>query len=178
VGSEQLARGHRRAQSRIVQNGQVLIHGACHCGNIAFDLAWDPDPTQIPARACGCTFCVKHGGLWTSNPRGTLAISIRDPQAVSKYAFGTHTADFHVCARCGVAPVVTSQIDGHTYAVVSVNAFEGIDRGMLKTAPASFDAEDEGMRLARRKRNWIANVTFETGDGVAFRMLKSNSVPG
>ena len=33
-------------------------------------LTWDPDPKEIPARACDCTFCQKHGGVWTSNPRG------------------------------------------------------------------------------------------------------------
>jgi hypothetical protein len=68
---------------------------------------------EIPARACGCSFCVKHGGVWTSNPEGGLRIRVKDPFAVSKYAFGTHTADFHVCSRCGIAPVVTSAIDGH-----------------------------------------------------------------
>jgi hypothetical protein len=28
----------------------MRIHGSCHCGNIAFDLAWEPDPAEIPAR--------------------------------------------------------------------------------------------------------------------------------
>ena len=139
----------------------MLIQGSCHCGNIRFGLAWDPDPAQIPARACGCTFCVKHGGLWTSNPAGSLTVRVKDPQVVSKYAFGTHTADFHVCSRCGVVPVVTSTIDGRLYAVVSVNAFENVDAALLKRAPVTFDGEDEGARLARRKRGWIPDVRWE-----------------
>lgn len=136
----------------------MLIHGKCHCGNISFALSWEPDPGEIPARACTCSFCVKHGGVWTSNPGGALAVSVKDPAAVSKYAFGTRTADFHICTRCGVVPVVTSMIDGHLYAVVSVNAFEGVDPSLLRRASASFDGEGEDTRLARRKRNWIANV--------------------
>ena len=68
------------------------------------------------------------------------------------------TAEFHICARCGIVPVVTSRIDGHLYAVVSVNAFEGVDESLLRRAPASFDGEGADSRLARRKRNWIANV--------------------
>ena len=79
---------------------------------------------------------------------------------MSKYAFGTKTADFHVCARCGVVPVVSSRIDGRLYAVVSVNAFEGIDAARLKRSPANFDGEGTDSRLERRKRNWIPNVEF------------------
>jgi len=136
----------------------VLIKGRCHCGNIAFSLTWEPDPVEIPARACGCSFCVKHGGVWTSNPKGSLRVAVQDLSLVSKYAFGTRTADFHVCARCGIVPVVTSRIDGHLYAVVSVNAFEGVEPARVQRAPMDFDREGTDDRLARRKRNWIADV--------------------
>jgi hypothetical protein len=60
-------------------------------------------------------------------------------------------------------PVVTSQIDGRLYAVVSVNAFEGVDPTRIWRAPASFDGEGTDSRLARRKRNWIADVEFQSG---------------
>ena len=53
----------------------MLIRGSCHCGNISFELNWLPDPTEIPARACNCSFCTKHGGVWTSLPTGSLRIS-------------------------------------------------------------------------------------------------------
>jgi hypothetical protein len=137
-----------------------LIRGKCHCGNLSFSLLWDPLPAEIPARACGCSFCVKHGGVWTSHPRGTLEVSVQDPAARSLYTFGTKTAVFHVCARCGIVPVVTSRIDGRLYAVVSVNAFEGIEPSRLKRSPANFDGEGTDSRLERRKRNWIADVRF------------------
>ena len=138
----------------------MLIHGRCHCGNIAFTLTWEPDPREIPARVCGCSFCTKHGGVRTSHPGGALRVRVEDPSRVSRYAFGTRTADFHVCTRCGIVPVVSSRIDGRLYAVVSVNAFEGVDASLLRRAPASFDGEGEDSRLARRKRNWIAEVEF------------------
>jgi hypothetical protein len=141
----------------------MLIHGKCHCGNIAFSLSWEPDPVEIPARACDCSFCTKHGGVWTSNPKGALEVAVKDPSLVSQYAFGTRTAEFHICARCGIVPVVTSRIDGHLYAVVSVNAFEGGMQSLFRRAPASFDGEGTESRLARRKRNWIADVRFVEG---------------
>lgn len=138
----------------------MLIQGKCHCGNISFSLIWAPDPAEIPARACTCSFCVKHGGVWTSTPTGALEVVVKDPSLVSKYAFGTRTAEFHTCAQCGTVPVVTSRIDDHLYAVVSVNAFEGVNQSLLVRTPASFDGEGNETRLARRKRNWIANVRF------------------
>ncbi|HWH40759.1 MAG TPA: hypothetical protein VNU21_13030 [Usitatibacter sp.] len=139
----------------------MLIHGSCHCGNVSFDLTWDPDPVEIPARACGCSFCTKHGGVWTSNPRGSLTVRMGNARATTAYAFGTHTARFHICTRCGVPVVVTSEIAGRTYAVVNVNSFDNVDPAMLKRTPASFDGEDEGTRLARRQRNWIPDVRIE-----------------
>lgn len=138
----------------------MVIQGKCHCGNVSFALTWEPDPAEIPARACGCTFCVKHGGVWTSNPRGVLRVTVKEPAARSVYNFGTKTADFHVCARCGIVPVVTSRIDGRVYAVVSVNAFEGIEPSRLQRSPANFDGEGTDSRLERRKRNWIPDVEF------------------
>jgi hypothetical protein len=138
----------------------MLIHGKCHCGNIAFSLTWEPDPAEIPARACGCSFCVKHGGVWTSNAKGALRVAVRDAGRVNRYAFGTRTAEFHICKGCGAVPVVTSEIDGRLYAVVSVNAFDNVDPSMLRRAPISFEGEEVDSRLERRKRGWIGDVRF------------------
>jgi hypothetical protein len=136
----------------------VLIKGNCHCGNIAFELDWEGDPIEIPARACGCSFCVKHGGVWTSNPDAKLAVAIRDTSLVSRYAFGTGTATFLVCSRCGAVPLVTSEIANHLYAVVNVNVFENVDQSLLRRTTATFEGEGIEARLTRRSRNWIADV--------------------
>lgn len=141
----------------------MRISGKCHCGNIAFELEWDESPPKIPARACGCSFCVKHGGVWTSNPKSRLAVVIREPSLVSNYVFGSRTATFHVCARCGTVPLVTSEIANRLYAVVNVNALENIAESWLDRAAAKFEGEDVESRLARRKRNWIADVRIVEG---------------
>jgi hypothetical protein len=142
----------------------MLITGSCHCGNITFRLDWTPEPTEILARACTCSFCSKRGGLWTSCPAGALKISVRDRTLLSRYLFGTRTAEFLVCAKCGVVPVVTSLIKDHLYAVVSVNAFDHVDAAMIRRSAASFDGESEQARLERRTRNWISKVTVVYGD--------------
>jgi hypothetical protein len=139
----------------------MLINGKCHCGNIAFTLGWEGEPPEIPARACGCSFCTKHGGVWTSNPKSSLTVVIRDAVLLSKYAFGTKTAEFYVCSRCGVVPLVTSEIEDRLHAVVNINVFENVDPSWLRRAPADFEGENLELRLARRKRNWIADVRIE-----------------
>jgi len=141
----------------------MVIQGRCHCGNISFSLRWEPDPAEIPANACQCSFCAKHGGVWTAHPGGALKVLVEEPALVSRYAFGTRTAEFHVCSRCGVVPVVTSRIDGRLYAVVNVNAFEGVDPSLLRRASTSFDRQKTESRLARRKRRWIAEVEILDG---------------
>ena len=139
----------------------MKLTGQCHCGNIALTLDWPDGSAGIPARACGCSFCVKHGGVWTSNANARLTVTIRDPARVTRYAFGTKTATFHVCARCGAVPFVTSEIDDHDYAVVNVNVLENVDPAWLRRAPADFEGESVESRLARRKRNWIADVRMQ-----------------
>lgn len=138
----------------------MVITGACHCGNISFELTWDPDPAEIPARACNCSFCVKHHGVWTSNPGGTLTVTVADPSQVSDYFFGTRTARFHVCARCGVVPLVTSLLDDKLHAVVNVNAFDNVAPSLLRPDSVSFEGESIELRLARRRRNWISDVRW------------------
>lgn len=139
------------------------IHGKCHCGNIVYRLLWPQSEGKIAVRACSCTFCTKHGGVYTSHPDARLTARIIDEALLSKYAFGTQTAEFFVCRRCGAVPFVTSTIDGADYAVVNVNTFEDVDAPELETSTTDFDDESTEERLARRKRNWIAQVGVEIG---------------
>ena len=138
----------------------MLIPGRCQCGNISFILEWLPDPIEIPARACSCSFCTTHAGVWTSCPAGKLQVQIRNSALVNKHRFATETAQFHVCRRCGDVPVVTSQIDGQVFAVINTNALQGIAPALLKPQSASFDGESVEARMARRRQHWIADVVM------------------
>ncbi|BCT93425.1 hypothetical protein LYSHEL_24490 [Lysobacter helvus] len=136
------------------------LHGACHCGNLRFDLTWPAAAARIPARACTCTFCRKHGATWTSHVDARLRVHIEDPAHIARYAFGTNTADFHVCTRCGVVPLATSTIDARTYAVVNINTFENIDAALFDRSDSSVEGESLDARLSRRSARWIADVQF------------------
>jgi len=135
------------------------IHASCHCGNIRLTLDWPELQGPIPVRACGCSHCHKHRGVWTSHPNGRFRLSIADASCVTRYRFGTKTADFHVCSRCGVVPIVTCVLEDARYAVINVNTFDDRDGFELIEAAADFEGETTETRLARRRRNWTPEAT-------------------
>jgi hypothetical protein len=140
-----------------------VISGQCHCRNLVYRLDWPACDGPLMARACGCTFCRKHGGVYTSHPEARLSARVVDADCLNIYTFGTRTAEFYICTRCGAVPFVTSTIQGVRYAVVNVNTFENVDASGLDTSATDFDDEDIEERLERRKRNWIAAVEIEFG---------------
>jgi hypothetical protein len=94
----------------------------------------------------------------TSHRNAEINAEIADPAAVSKYRFGTKTADFYVCSVCRLVPFVPSDTGDRQYAVVNVTVFENFDASALPGSSTNFDGEDICSRLERRKRNWIPNV--------------------
>jgi hypothetical protein len=135
------------------------IAASCHCGNIRVALDWPASVPTIAARACGCSFCTKHGGVWTSHPDARFRLTVADEGRVARYQFGTKTADFHVCLTCGVVPIVTCTIEGTRYAVFNVNAFDGAERAQVVTSASDFEGETADNRLARRRRNWTPEAS-------------------
>jgi hypothetical protein len=131
----------------------MVVNGKCHCGNITFVLNRPGAPSDVVACACSCTFCTKHGGVWTSDPNAKLSVAFQQSAAVSRYSFGTATAIFHICIRCGVVPIVTSEIADRLYAVVNVNTFENFDLAGLRRQAANFDGEEPQSRLAESCRS-------------------------
>ena len=140
----------------------LMINGRCHCGNI--EIEFTHSHQDIAVRACSCDFCLMHGGVYTSDPNGSLRINIQDNSLVNKYRFGTGTADFYICSRCGVVPAITSMIGSNLYAVVNVNAFQDIDTSGFAKAITDFEGEATVERLNRRTRNWIPDVMINEND--------------
>lgn len=140
------------------------ITGQCHCENIRYEFLWPLNEGLIPVRACGCTFCQKHGGVYTSHPQGELLVQIDDRERLNRYRFGTRTAEFFICTNCGVVPFVTSTLDDRLYAVVNVNTFENVTAAEMQAAATDFDDESLDQRLDRRQRNWIPHVDIRFGD--------------
>jgi len=146
------------------------IHGSCHCGNIRVTFDWPDSGQAMSSRACGCGLCTKHGAAWTSHPDGRFHLRIADDSTVTRYRFGTKTADFHVCLACGVIPIVTCMIEGTRYAVLNVNSFDDLDRSQFVDTATNFEGEATENRLTRRRRNWTPEAVHgDDGDRAASR---------
>ena len=135
------------------------IEGGCHCGNIRFRLQW-PDEGVIPARACSCSFCRPRRATYTSHREARLEAMIADEDGLSRYRFGTATAEFFVCRRCGGVTFAVSEIDGRRCAVVNVFTFDDSDAMEFDVLSTDFDGETVDQRLRRRARNWIPDVNI------------------
>ena len=139
------------------------IEGGCHCGNIRFRFEPDQPPENLPVRRCTCTFCTKHGAFYTSDPAGHLVVSIRDPQAVSTYRFGSHTAEPQVCRQCGVMPLILTRSEGHAYATLNLASAGDFATPPERIQNVNFEHQTAAERSARRARNWIGDVSIHAG---------------
>lgn len=128
--------------------------GGCHCGNIRYRLRTRRVLDELPLRACGCSFCRKHGARYTSDPEGALVVATAASD--SRYRFSTGVVDFLVCPKCGVMALAMTRIGERNYAVVNANTLDNAPTGMATAMDFSGETADEAVE--RRKRNWIGNV--------------------
>jgi len=128
--------------------------GGCHCGNLRLNLRLTQPPEDVRLRACGCSFCRAHNTRTTSDPNGSVDIHAADWSLVERYRFGTGTAEFLICRRCGVYIGATGETEAGVRAVINTNCLE--DRAAFTQQPVPVDhaGEATGDRLARRAANW------------------------
>lgn len=129
-----------------------LLTGACHCGNLSIRFEATREPGQLGSRACTCGFCVPRRMRWTSDPDGRATITITDPEQLSRYRFGTSTADFLICRRCGYLLAAVSHGD-EVHAVINIDVLDEAD-AFAEASPSDLSGEDVDGRLARRGRTW------------------------
>lgn len=128
--------------------------GGCHCGNLRVRLRLMRPPREQVLRACSCAFCRAHGTRTVSDPGGLFEAWADDWSLVASYRFGSRTADYLVCARCGVYVGAVCETAAGLRAVVNTNCLA--DRADFSQEPVSPDYAGEATadRLARRAANW------------------------
>jgi hypothetical protein len=128
--------------------------GGCHCGNLRLWLRLPQPPEDTPLRACGCSFCRAHNTRTTSDPDGSVEIWAEDWSLAQSYRFGSGTADFLICRRCGVYIGAVCETAAGRRAVINVNCLA--DRAAFTIQPVSIehDHETTEKRLVRRAENW------------------------
>ena len=100
-----------------------MIHaGGCHCGNLRYALETALALTQLPLRACQCSFCRLHGARSTSDASGHIRFDVRDASRLTRYRFGLRTADFLICSQCGTSSSVLALTMAHSASPSRINA--------------------------------------------------------
>jgi len=131
--------------------------GACHCGNIQFEFCSARLLGEFRPRFCDCSFCSKHGASYVSDPRGKLAIAVRDREALNSYRQGSASAEFLICAKCGVLTAAVYTEGERRYGTVNCNAIENSQAlgQAIRVSPRTLGADD---KKARWKDLWFADV--------------------
>ena len=132
--------------------------GGCHCGNLRLVLRLTEKPEELRLRSCQCSFCRAHATRTASDPNGAVEVWAEDWSEVSPYRFGTGTAEFLICRRCGVYIGAFCDTASGPRAVINTNALA--DRARCAGAPVPHDRDGEtpADRLARRAATWTPAV--------------------
>ena len=133
--------------------------GNCHCGNIQLEFLSARPPSEFRPRSCDCSFCLKHGATYVSDPAGSLVITVREQTELNRYRQGSKSAEFLVCKTCGVLAAVMFSEDAGLYAAVNCRVIEhcvalGQD---MSGSPRLLGAGEKSMRW---KALWFADVSI------------------
>jgi hypothetical protein len=129
-------------------------HGSCHCGALGFEFRTALNPVSWSIRACQCSYCRAQGGVYTSDPAGSVRFTHREAEQVSRYRFGHKTADFISCGRCGCYLGAVTEEGGEAFMVINIHALELPPAGLPAAQPMSYEGEDKDSRNTRRASRW------------------------
>jgi hypothetical protein len=144
----------------------MKLEGGCHCGRLRVMFTTARALTELPLRACQCTFCRRHGGLTTSDPEGEVVLTVTEVPEGGWYRFGMGMTDFWVCPRCGVYVGGYVEVGGEGRAVVNTRALDAAAEFTQAPAPMDYGQETPEGRLQRRGRVW-SPARVRTGERVS-----------
>lgn len=128
-----------------------LLRGSCHCGRVRLEFGTAISPGDFNPRACDCSFCLKHGASYVSDPEGSLTVEARGLDTISEYRQGSESARFLACRYCGA--LVTVVFDGNASRYGAVNSRCMDDRVAFGApqvvSPRKLDPEEKKRRWAR-----------------------------
>jgi hypothetical protein len=130
-----------------------IFQGQCHCGAIRARLDASKPAAELEARACRCSFCMRHGAMTVSDPAGHATFDI-ERAALTHYQFETRTGTTLICARCGVYAGVILEDAGKRWSAINVRGLAVPEFKGRHAAPVVFEGESPSARIARRKRQW------------------------
>jgi len=135
------------------------LTGGCHCGKVRIEFGTSKSPGEFNPRACDCSFCLKHGASYVSDPNGRLSIEVKGSDTLGEYRQGSGSARLLVCRHCGVLVAGLYDGEGVSYGTVNSRCLEGTSFGAPKTvSPESLTAEEKKQRWMKL---WTPNVVLK-----------------
>ncbi|HLY52691.1 MAG TPA: hypothetical protein VKQ31_06750 [Steroidobacteraceae bacterium] len=132
----------------------LTFSGGCHCGALGVTFRTALSTPQWKIRACQCRFCRSHGALTTTDPAGRLAFHANDAGLLQRYRFGTRSADFLICRRCGVYIGAQIETSRGAFGTLNTRVLERAAESLPGALPADYEAESPSERIARREQRW------------------------
>ena len=131
----------------------MILRGACHCGQVEVVFETAMSVGDPPLRACGCSFCRRHGTKAVADPNGRLTISA-PPNGLNRYRFGLRTADYLICRTCGAYVAAVISGNGEERATLNVAATAISELADRRAELVDYDRESVEGRRARRLTSW------------------------
>ena len=139
----------------------TMMHGSCHCGELRLSFTTAKSASDFQPRACDCSFCVKHGAAYISDPNGSLSIVQRHAGSIREYRQGSDTARFLSCKDCGVFLAVVFDHASGTYGAVNTRCLDDAT-GFGETLSASPQQLSRDEKISRWLALWVPHVIIET----------------
>ncbi len=139
----------------------LRLTGGCHCGHLELTFETRRRPGELTVRACGCSFCRRHGVRAVSDPKGRVEFVVHDLAQLNRYRFGLGIAEFLICRTCGVYVGAIMADVGTTYATINVNVLATPGVFTQGAVPVSYDRESAAERRARRRVRWTPAEVIE-----------------
>lgn len=112
----------------------VMHRGQCHCGAVAWEVEAE---AALDVVSCNCSICAMTAYMHLIVPQRRFRL-LAGSELLRTYTFGTHVAQHHFCARCGIKSfyVPRSHPDG-----ISVNARCIVSDTVEAITSRSFDGQ-------------------------------------
>jgi hypothetical protein len=83
-----------------------------------------------------------------------MRFAVLDGGAVTRYRFATNSAEFLICARCGIYVGAQMEEEGRFYAIANLRTFEGNGEFARRAEPMDYSGENLSARRTRRASRW------------------------
>ncbi|APE45468.1 aldehyde-activating protein [Sulfitobacter alexandrii] len=98
------------------------IKASCHCGAVEVT-AHLPDGLEGATR-CTCSFCKRRQGAAVTATTASVRVT-KGAENLTRYTWGTHTAQHHFCKTCGIY-VYHQRPSDPTQSGINIGCIEGV----------------------------------------------------